>query len=270
LISNARKWTGSAIALAAILFAHHPASAGPEDDRRAFQAYYQERFPDVQYAEFANGIYAIDEDARNQWLSIEDFPPYEFAVDRGAELWQQALPNGSTMADCWETDVGGIRPQYPQYDAELGEVVTLELAVNLCRKANGAAELPFGKTDIIDRGLPGIRGQGEAGCHQGSRGPAWCTVGLRGRQALLLLEARATEFRLRRLSREIGRSIRACGSPRAEFRASDSFPRLSIQTRRHDFPAPAIFRLCARRAGEALRTAKRRVPKPGVLSHLHE
>lgn len=133
-----------------VFFAHHPASAGPEDDRRAFQAYYQQRFPDVQYAEFANGIYAIDEDARNQWRSIEDFPPYEFAVDRGAELWQQALPNGGTMADCWETDVGGIRPQYPQYDAELGEVVTLELAVNLCRRANGAAELPFGKTDIID------------------------------------------------------------------------------------------------------------------------
>jgi sulfur-oxidizing protein SoxA len=36
--------------------------ASPEDDRKAFVEYFQSRFPDVPFAEFANGIYAIDED----------------------------------------------------------------------------------------------------------------------------------------------------------------------------------------------------------------
>lgn len=129
---------------------YQPVMAGPEDDRAAFQTYYQDRFPDVPYADFANGIYAIDDDARNQWLAIEDFPPYEFAVDRGVELWSEPFPNGRTMADCFETDVGDIRSQYPQYDAELGEVVTLELAVNRCRRANGVPELSYGESEIVD------------------------------------------------------------------------------------------------------------------------
>lgn len=144
------KWAAITATLVASLLVHQVASADPESDRLAFQAWYQDRFPDVPYAEFANGIYAIDEDARNQWLAIEDFPPYEFSVDRGAELWEQALPNGNTMAGCWNTDVTNIRPQYPQFDADPGEVVTLEMAINRCREANGASALAYGKEDIID------------------------------------------------------------------------------------------------------------------------
>ena len=55
--------------------------AGPEEDREAFRNYYQSRFPEVELAEYANGIYALDEDARQQWVEIEEFPPYEFAVE---------------------------------------------------------------------------------------------------------------------------------------------------------------------------------------------
>ena len=51
------------------------ALADPEEDRQAFVEYYQSKFPDVPFQEFANGIYAIDEDARSQWESIESFPP---------------------------------------------------------------------------------------------------------------------------------------------------------------------------------------------------
>ena len=57
--------------------------ADPETDRQALVEFYQARFPSVELQEFANGLYAFDENAREQWLEMEDFPPYEIAVEDG-------------------------------------------------------------------------------------------------------------------------------------------------------------------------------------------
>ena len=72
------------------------AYAGPEEDRIAFQAYFQTRFPDVPLADYINGIYALDEGARRQWVDIEEFPPYEFAVETGELLFGQIFRNGNS------------------------------------------------------------------------------------------------------------------------------------------------------------------------------
>jgi sulfur-oxidizing protein SoxA len=124
--------------------------ADPAADRAAFEAYYRDRFPDVPFSEFANGIYAIDDDARSQWVDIEAFPPYEFAIEAGETEWQAELVNGKSYADCFDIPVDDIRPQYPQYDAERGEVVTLDVAVNDCRLALGVAALDYGSEAIIN------------------------------------------------------------------------------------------------------------------------
>ena len=68
------------------------ARADPEQDREAFRAYFLQRFPDVPVDEYVNGIYAIDEKAREQWREIEAFPPYEFAVEQGEALLGNRLP----------------------------------------------------------------------------------------------------------------------------------------------------------------------------------
>ena len=52
--------------------------------------YYTERFPAVPMQEFANGLYAFNEDAREQWLEMEDFPLYEMAVEDGQHLGRLA------------------------------------------------------------------------------------------------------------------------------------------------------------------------------------
>jgi sulfur-oxidizing protein SoxA len=134
----------------ALLCCPAAALAGPEEDRAAFVAYFQSRFQDVPFEEFANGIYAIDADSRAQWEMIEEFPPYEFSIERGESLWAEAFPNGRTYADCFGTALETIRPAYPRYDAERGEVVTLELAINDCRTGNGAEPWAYGSADIID------------------------------------------------------------------------------------------------------------------------
>lgn len=126
------------------------ATADPEEDRIAFVGYFQSHFEDIPFQEFANGIYAIDSDARAQWEFIESFPPYEFSVDRGKQLWEASLPSGSSYADCFGADAEDIRPMYPRFDEQRGEVATLELAINDCRTQNGAESWDYGSTDIID------------------------------------------------------------------------------------------------------------------------
>lgn len=126
------------------------AQAGPEEDRLAFVAWYQSRFPDVPFAEFANGIYAIDADSREQWLAIEDFPPYEFSVEEGEMLWAAPLPNDGSYAMCFPQAIDEIRGSYPQFDSGLGEVVTLPLAINACRASHGAEPLAYDSSEMID------------------------------------------------------------------------------------------------------------------------
>lgn len=128
--------------LAALLFGS-AATAGPEEDRIAMRNYYIAKFPDVPLQEFANGLYAFDPVAREQWIEIEDFPPYEIAIEDGQALFETAFANGNSYADCFENDGIGIRQNYPYFDTGLGEVVTLELAVNSCRAANDEAPLPY-------------------------------------------------------------------------------------------------------------------------------
>ncbi len=125
------------------LFAGAGATAGPEEDRIAMLEYYTGRFPDVPLQEFANGLYAFDEIAREQWIEMEDFPPYEIAIEDGQALFEAPFANGKSYADCFDNGGIGIRQQYPYFDADAGEVITLELAINQCRAANDEELLPY-------------------------------------------------------------------------------------------------------------------------------
>jgi len=125
-----------------ILFAGF-VQADPETDRQSMVKLYQERFPNVEMQEFANGLYAFDEVAREQWLEMEDFPPYEIAIEEGEDFFNTPFANGKGYADCFENGGIGIRQNYPRFDTAAGKVVTLELAINLCRATNEEAPLPY-------------------------------------------------------------------------------------------------------------------------------
>jgi sulfur-oxidizing protein SoxA len=125
------------------------ACAGPEEDRIAFQAYFLARFPDVPLAEYVNGIYALDEDARQQWIDIEEFPPYEFAIDTGEILFRQPFENGNTYSECFDDQGIGIRQRYPRFDSDRGEVITLDMAINLCRQRNDEPPYAWDSDELI-------------------------------------------------------------------------------------------------------------------------
>ncbi|MEN8801671.1 MAG: sulfur oxidation c-type cytochrome SoxA [Thiogranum sp.] len=124
--------------------------ASPKEDLKEFRAYFAERFPDVPFKEYVNGVYAIDQASREQWEAIEEFPPYELNIDNGKTAFQTPFKNGKTYASCFRNDGVGIKQDYPYHDAATGKVVTLESAINACRVENGEDPLKWNKGTIAD------------------------------------------------------------------------------------------------------------------------
>ena len=130
----------SALALAALTLAL-PAGAAdkvdPVADAKAFKKFFYEKFPKLKPDDFVNGPYSMDEGLHKQWVEKEEFPPYEFAVELGKEMFSKPFKNGKTYEDCFPNKGIGIRQNYPSFDDKQGKVITLELALNQCREANG-------------------------------------------------------------------------------------------------------------------------------------
>lgn len=121
----------------------------PEEDKATFQSYFKQRFPNVPEDDFKNGAYAIDAIGRENWEAIEEFPPYENAISSGETMWNAPFANGQRYQDCFP-DGPAIANQYPHWDRQAGQVMTLPLAINQCREANGEKPLSYKKGPIAD------------------------------------------------------------------------------------------------------------------------
>ncbi|HLN37145.1 MAG TPA: sulfur oxidation c-type cytochrome SoxA [Xanthobacteraceae bacterium] len=142
-----------AVLIAALFFAGaRPAAAAdavnPDADFKAFRDYFTKKFPKVPLNDFVNGPYSMDAGLRKQWEAIEDFPPYDFAVDRGKDMFATPFKNGKTYGDCFPNKGIGVRQDYPYFDLKTGEVITLELALNRCRETNGEAPYSYLKDEM--------------------------------------------------------------------------------------------------------------------------
>jgi sulfur-oxidizing protein SoxA len=140
----------SAALAASVIVSAAPASDAPDPaaDAKAFRNYFVTKFPKVKLEDFVNGPYSMNEDMRRQWQEKEEFPPYEFALEAGKEMFAAPFKNGKTYADCFENGGIGVRQNFPYFDAKQGEVITLELALNRCRTANGEAPLSYVKDEM--------------------------------------------------------------------------------------------------------------------------
>jgi sulfur-oxidizing protein SoxA len=139
------------IPLAALLLATVCAAADgadPAREARAFRDFFVKKFPDVKLDDFVNGPYSLNEDMRQQWEEKEQFPPYEFSLEAGKELFAKPFANDKHYADCFADSGIGVRQNYPQFDEKSGSVVTLELALNECRKANGEKAISYTGEDM--------------------------------------------------------------------------------------------------------------------------
>jgi sulfur-oxidizing protein SoxA len=130
---------------AATAYANKKATeTSPAEDLQTYRDYFTKRFPGVPMQEYANGAYAIDEVARQNWEAIEEFPPYEPMIEEGQTLWNTPFANGKGYADCFPTGPAQ-RKNYPMWDDSRKMVVTMELAINECREKNGEKPLGYNK-----------------------------------------------------------------------------------------------------------------------------
>jgi sulfur-oxidizing protein SoxA len=125
-----------------------PDKPDPVADAKAFKKFFTDKFPKVKFEDFVNGPYSMDEGLHKQWEEKEQFPPYDFALEAGKEMFATPFKNGKTYADCFPNGGVGIRQNYPMFDAKEGKVVTLELALNRCREANGEQPYSYVKDEM--------------------------------------------------------------------------------------------------------------------------
>ena len=78
-----------------------PVHADPEQDLEQFRSYFYNRFPDTPKDDFINGVYSIDPASREQWESMEEFPPYELNLDKGKELFNTPFNRITSYNVCY-------------------------------------------------------------------------------------------------------------------------------------------------------------------------
>src|SRR5207245_1974210 len=81
----------ASVALALAVIALAPARAAdkvdPVADAKAFRKFYTDKFPKLKLEDYVNGPYSMDEGLHRQWVEKEQFPPYEFAIEAGKEMF---------------------------------------------------------------------------------------------------------------------------------------------------------------------------------------
>jgi len=105
------------------------ANVDVEADRKALVNYFKSIKPNVEFADYTNGVYAFDEGSREQFEEILDgIPPYEEAVEKGGEEFEKF---GLGKCDALK-DPKAARLAHPYYDDAAGTVVTLEGTIQKC------------------------------------------------------------------------------------------------------------------------------------------
>ena len=212
----------------------------PAADARAFQKYFTGKFPGLKLEDFVNGPYSMNEDMHRQWVEKEEFPPYDFSLDRGKEMFSTPFKNGKSYADCFPNKGIGIRQDYPYFDQKEGKVITLELALNRCREANGEAPFSYVKDDMAAlTAYMAFTSRGKPFDIKIPDDPR-ALEAYRGRQTLLLYKARPAQFLLRELPCAESRRAHPGRDPGTRARDPERDADLPVRMGRHghDQPAP--------------------------------
>ncbi len=118
-------------------------TASPQEDLKEFQTYYLKRFPDIKLEAFANGMYATNKERYDEWLAMEEFPPYEPGLAVGKQLFEKFK-----VGECFKNGGIGIRQHYPYFDAKSGKIKNLEGEILECLQKKGV-DLEKEKFDAV-------------------------------------------------------------------------------------------------------------------------
>ena len=120
---------------AAALVASWGAFAAADQVKAGIAARLQQQIPGISPSDYALGAAALDSELRSKMQ--ENAAAGAPVIEAGKKLFTRKFRNGRTLAACFPNGGRRIAAAYPQYDARLKRVVTLEMAINQCLKANG-------------------------------------------------------------------------------------------------------------------------------------
>ena len=120
----------------------------------------QQAVPGVAPADYALGSAAFDAELR---AALQEKAGESAAViEAGKKVWTRKFRNGRTLAACFPNGGRRIAAAYPQYDARLKRVVTLEMAVNQCLKANGEPLFEMAEPQTMGAAIAYLRSLSDA------------------------------------------------------------------------------------------------------------
>lgn len=128
-------------ALALALSVPGLALAAAEDVRSELAARLQQALPGVAAADYGLGAAALDPELRARLEENANAAATSGVLEEGRKLWTRKFKDGRTLAGCFPNGGRRVAGTYPQYDARLKRVVTLETAINQCLKSHKEALL---------------------------------------------------------------------------------------------------------------------------------
>lgn len=125
------------------------AQADPTDDLRQFREFFKNKFPNVKFEEYSNGLYVLPgmDDYRAQWEALNQFPPFELGLAEGKNEWERPFKNDKTYASCFKNNGKNTAQHYPYWSETTREVRTVEMDLIECLKKNGE-QRPFTGADL--------------------------------------------------------------------------------------------------------------------------
>lgn len=131
-----------------LLIASFGTHAGPEEDRKMLVDFYKQTFPNIKFEDYIYGALAMNPEAKEQYDSMMEFPPFAADVRQGGVRWETPFKNGEKFSTCFKYEGNNIGGNYPYFDDKAGRVVTFENAVNECLKANNEKEIKYGSREM--------------------------------------------------------------------------------------------------------------------------
>jgi L-cysteine S-thiosulfotransferase len=123
----------SAAFVAAALFSA-ASFAAPDAVKGEIAARLKAQAPGIAAAEYVNGAAAFDTELRAR--VDENAAAGAASVEAGKKLWNAKFADGKSLGSCFPNGGRRVAASYPLYDPRLKRVVTLEMAVNQCRRAH--------------------------------------------------------------------------------------------------------------------------------------
>lgn len=131
-----------------LVFANIGAHGLPEEDRIALVGHYKQLLPDIKFDDYIYGALAMNPEAKEQYDSVMEFPPYAEDLHQGGIEWETPFKNGEKFASCFKYEGNNIAGNYPYFDDKAGRVITFENAVNDCLKANNEKAIKYGSKEM--------------------------------------------------------------------------------------------------------------------------